>query len=70
MNIICNVTIVKLNLPLIHELLLYRLDNMFRTKKHFITDANTILHGNDINRYKDELKHRFKTMTIINIICT
>lgn len=47
----------------------YFFDSNSQLKKQFITDANTILHGNDINRFKDELKHRFKTMTIINIVC-
>ncbi len=47
----------------------YFFDSNSQLKKQFTTDANTILHGTDINRFKDELKHRFKTMTIINIVC-
>ncbi len=47
----------------------YFFDSNSQLKKQFVTDANTILHHNDIIRFKNELKHRFKTMTIINIIC-
>ena len=47
----------------------YFFDSNSQLKKQFITDANTILHGNDIAKFKEELKNRFKTMTIINVFC-
>lgn len=47
----------------------YFFDSNSQLKKKFITDANTVFHHDDIVGFKDELKHRFKTMTIINIVC-